>query len=97
MPKDNPPTGAQIRAARAFLDWSLKDLADRAGIGISSIQRLEAQNGPPGASETGVEMTRDWRAAKIAESLEKAAKALRQAGITFLNDSGRQGIGVRLK
>jgi PAS domain-containing protein/DNA-binding Xre family transcriptional regulator len=32
---------AQIRAARALLDWSVEDLANRSGISISSIRRME--------------------------------------------------------
>ncbi len=33
---------AHIRAARALLDWSIEDLANRSGISISSIRRLES-------------------------------------------------------
>jgi transcriptional regulator with XRE-family HTH domain len=38
-------TGAQVRMARAFLRWSVAELADRAKVGISSIQRIEATDG----------------------------------------------------
>jgi transcriptional regulator with XRE-family HTH domain len=30
-------TGAQIRAARAFLRWTIADLAKEAGVGISTV------------------------------------------------------------
>lgn len=34
-------TPGEIRAARAFLDWSRQDLADRAKLSLNSIIRLE--------------------------------------------------------
>ena len=38
-------TGAQIRAAKALLDWSGSNLAEEAGVAISTIRRLEACDG----------------------------------------------------
>jgi transcriptional regulator with XRE-family HTH domain len=35
-------TGAQIRAARALLDWSQSDLAARTGLSIVGIKKLES-------------------------------------------------------
>jgi len=35
-------TGSQIRAARGALGWSVRDLADRTGIGTATIVRYEA-------------------------------------------------------
>ena len=90
-------TGQQIRAARGFLNWSLRDLAEAAGVGISTVQALEAREGAPEAAETGVEMTRAWRAGKLAESAEKVTSALTDAGITFERDDGRRGRGVRYR
>ena len=40
-------TTAQIRAARALLRWSSSDLSTKAGVGISTIKRLEVMNGVP--------------------------------------------------
>jgi predicted transcriptional regulator len=34
-------TGRQIRAARALLDWSQQDLADKAVISLNALVRLE--------------------------------------------------------
>ena len=90
-------TGRQIRAARGFLNWSLRDLAEAADVGISTVQALEAREGALEAAATGVEMTKGWREAKIAESVEKVTGALIAAGITFERDDGRRGHGVRCK
>ena len=37
-------TGAQIRMARGLLRWSVKELADKSGIGSTTIKRLEKDN-----------------------------------------------------
>ena len=34
--------GGQIRAARGFLDWSARELAQAANLGLSTVQRVEA-------------------------------------------------------
>ena len=39
------PNGALVRSARALLGWSINDLAIKSGVSISSIRRLEAQDG----------------------------------------------------
>ncbi len=44
------PTIAQIRAARALLDWSQSDLADHAGLSQTGIARLENGTNQPNAS-----------------------------------------------
>jgi transcriptional regulator with XRE-family HTH domain len=38
-------TGAQVRAAKALLDWSGTRLAEEAGVAISTIRRVEACDG----------------------------------------------------
>lgn len=35
------PTPAQIRGARAMLDWSMVELAKSSGVSVSTIKRLE--------------------------------------------------------
>jgi predicted transcriptional regulator len=40
-------TPEQCRAARGLLDWSQKDLADRAGVGTVTIHQLEAAVSQP--------------------------------------------------
>lgn len=71
---------AQIRAARALLGWNQEELADRAGIGIATIRRLEVLSG----SITGNISTET----SIRSALEKA-------GIQFIEPDGQGGIGVR--
>ncbi|WP_338688958.1 helix-turn-helix transcriptional regulator [Bradyrhizobium sp. 26S5] len=87
-------TGAQIRAARAFLKWTIADLAKAADVGISSIQVIEANDGPPTIKGGGVETTLDHRATARAEVVKKIERALIDAGITFLPASA-QGNGIR--
>jgi PAS domain S-box-containing protein len=40
-------TGCQIRAARAILRWSVRDLAEKAGVSGSTIRRIEDDDGLP--------------------------------------------------
>lgn len=40
-------TREQCRAARALLNWSQKDLANAAGIGLSTVARFERGENPP--------------------------------------------------
>ena len=39
-------TGEQIRAARAILRWKAVELAEKAGVGLSTVQRAEQADGP---------------------------------------------------
>lgn len=71
----------QIKAARAMLDWSQKDLSERSGVSLPTIHRLEAEDGPLGGSAT--------TAAKIQAALEAG-------GVDFIPENGG-GAGVRLK
>ena len=38
-------TGMQVRAAKALLNWSGNELAAKAGVGLSTIRRIEACDG----------------------------------------------------
>jgi transcriptional regulator with XRE-family HTH domain len=40
-------TSDQIRAARALLRWTAKDLAENSGVAVSTIKRLELMSGVP--------------------------------------------------
>jgi len=73
-------TSDQIRAARALLRWSGKDLAERTGLGFSTLMRLEVLEGVPSAQ---------------AKTLETIQKAFENAGIEFIG-TPEDGPGVRL-
>lgn len=72
---------AQIRAARALVRWSAQELADAAGVGISTVQRMENAEGVPSAS---------------GKNLAAIQHALEAAGIIFIPSNG-EGPGVRLR
>jgi transcriptional regulator with XRE-family HTH domain len=72
-------TSDQIRAARALLRWSGKDLAEKTGLGFSTLMRLEVLDGVPSAQ---------------AKTLENIQKAFEKAGIEFIGTS-EEGAGVR--
>lgn len=81
MPDQNAsPVGAQIRAARAILGLSAKQLAAAAGIGWATLQRLE--------TDTGMTSTRP-------ETIKKVIQALESQGIEFIGDP-LTSPGVRL-
>jgi PAS domain S-box-containing protein len=77
-------TGAQTRAARALLRWSIRDLAQRSGVSHSTIRRIEA--------EEGLSSSRDER------MLRRVRSTLEEAGIfiTLLPD-GTSGVGLTSK
>lgn len=87
-------TGAQIRAARAFLKWTIADLAEKADVGISTIQAVEKYDGIPAIKGGGVMPTLEHRESSRIQALDKITAALTDAGITFLPDAP-SGIGLR--
>jgi transcriptional regulator with XRE-family HTH domain len=74
-------TSGQIRAARSLLRWTGKELAERAGVGFSTLMRLEVEDGVPNAQ---------------AKTLEALRKAFEEAGIEFIG-TPESGAGVRWK
>jgi hypothetical protein len=42
-----PPTSGRRHARGAFLDWTAKDLAQKAKVGVSTVQRIENTGGTP--------------------------------------------------
>lgn len=72
----------QIRAARGLLGWPARVLADRAGVHITTVQRIER--------------TRGLLRGNIA-SIQKIRDAFETAGIEFLEpNSDNGGPGVRM-
>jgi transcriptional regulator with XRE-family HTH domain len=83
-------TGAQVRMARAFLQWSVAELAAKANVGISTVKRIEAADDPALHDDL------DWRASAREQSIQAILETLIRAGITLLPDDGK-GVGVRGK
>ena len=76
-------SSSQIRAARALLGWSGTDLAEKSGVGITTLRRYELQKGIPSAN-TSVLLT-------LKETLENA-------GIEFTGDPlVNPGVTLRIK
>lgn len=73
---------AQIKAARLFLGWEQADLAEKSGVSLPTIQRIENPKFGPGRSRL--------------EIVERLLKALENAGIEFIPSDGSKGPGVRL-
>jgi len=77
-------TAAQMRAARALLGLDQRALAERSGLSLPTIQRMEASDGVIRGN---------------VDSLMKLTGALSTAGIEFINDGAPSrggGRGVRL-
>lgn len=75
-------TSGQLRAARALLDWSQTTLADKAGLSVETIKRLERMKGPLEATKVS--------------TLEAIGKAFEKAGVEFTNGDGA-GVRLRSK
>lgn len=65
-------TAKQIKAARLFLDWEQRDLAEKSGVSLPTIQRME---------KLGVERSQ-------AGNVDKVVKALEHGGIVFIPPNG---------
>jgi transcriptional regulator with XRE-family HTH domain len=74
-------TGAQIRMARGYLRWSVKELAEAAGVAPSTVVRMEADEGFPIAKGANI---------------QAVYQALIDAGIVFIAGNGH-GPGVALR
>jgi DNA-binding XRE family transcriptional regulator len=71
----------QIRAARAFLDWTIDKLADGAGINRRTVIRIEKEDGRVAPSE---------------KTLHAIRSAFESAGIEFIEtDGGGKGVIFR--
>ena len=64
-------TAAQLRAARALLDWSQSTLAEKSGLSVETIKRLERTQG-------SLESTK-------VSTLEAITKAIEKGGAEFTN------------
>jgi transcriptional regulator with XRE-family HTH domain len=78
-------TGAQIRAARALLGIDQRELAQRSGLSLPTIQRMESSDGVVRGN---------------VDSLMKLAEAFAAGGVELIAEgaaSSGGGRGVRLK
>jgi transcriptional regulator with XRE-family HTH domain len=78
-------TGAQMRAARALLGIDQRELAQRSGLSLPTIQRMEASDGVVRGN---------------VDSLMKLVDALAANGIELIGEGAKSstgGRGVRLK
>jgi transcriptional regulator with XRE-family HTH domain len=74
-------TSDQIRAARALLRWSGKDLAEKSGVGFSTVMKMESDSGVPNSNF---------------KTFESIRKAIEDAGVEFIGSPDSQA-GVRWK
>lgn len=77
-------TGSQIRAARALLKWSGRELAERCGVSYPALQRAEAVDDMPNMQT---------------KNLAAIKNALEAGGVVFVEGAytGNGGPGVRLR
>jgi transcriptional regulator with XRE-family HTH domain len=71
----------QIRAARSLVKWSANDLAQKSGVGVATIRRIELSDGLPSSN---------------IKTLQAIKSAIEDAGIEFIG-SPENGAGVRFK
>ena len=73
----------QLRAARGLVGWGQQDLAKAAGVGFSTVRRMERGSG---------------HVRGTAENVWKVQSALERVGVVFIDaEEGGEGPGVRLK
>ena len=70
-------TSDQIRVARALLRWSARELAQKSGVHITTVQRRERGDGPVGG---------------MVQTLAKVQRALEDAGVDFIAQNGDPGV-----
>lgn len=73
-------TSCQIRAARALVNWSARELAEESGLGVATIRRMELADGVPSSN---------------AQTLDLVRKVMESVGVEFIG-SPEDGPGVRL-
>ena len=49
----------QIKAARMLLGWKGQDLADKSGVGVTTLRRYETQEGIPNANASVIKAIKD--------------------------------------
>ncbi len=70
----------QIRAGRALLGWSARELAEKADLHIATIQRMERCVGAVGGT---------------VKSLQNVEQVFETAGVQFVNENGSVGVVLK--
>jgi transcriptional regulator with XRE-family HTH domain len=73
MQKKTKITSAQIRAARALLNWSARQLSQYSGVSLSTIHRAESAEAVPSVHE---------------QTLAAIKASLERSGVEFLDVTG---------
>jgi transcriptional regulator with XRE-family HTH domain len=73
-------TGGQVRAARGFLGWSARELAEASGVALQTVQRIEQHAGLPSTR---------------VQTLQDIVSALEAAGIEFIGTPEEPGVILR--
>ncbi len=73
-------TSQQIRAARGLLRWSAQELAERAGVHLATVQRMERF---------------DDTIQAMATTVAKVERAFEAEGVDFLADNGGLGVRLK--
>ncbi len=74
-------TGAQVRAARGLIKWTVQKLSDASKVSLPTLHRLEQHDGIPPVRE---------------RTLVDIKRAFEEAGVEFTG-SPESGAGVRFK
>jgi transcriptional regulator with XRE-family HTH domain len=74
-------TGAQIRAARALIRWTVEELAREAKVGVMTVRRAESVDG---------------KTNMLTNNANAIRSALEAAGVVFIEENGG-GPGVRFR
>lgn len=76
-------TGIHIRMARAALGWSIAETAEKSGVSVSTIKRIES-------AATDVPNV-------FTSNMEALKQAFESAGVEFLEQTAERGPGVALR
>jgi transcriptional regulator with XRE-family HTH domain len=74
--------GAQVRAARSLLRWTVQDLAEKSKVSLPTIHRLEQHDGVPPVRE---------------RTLHDIVRAFEEAGVEFIGSPEEPGVILRRK
>jgi len=89
-------TKAQLRAARALLNWSAEKLAEEAGVGVATVRRAESEPKPDSDKGEDRKPAKSKERSMIQSTESAIRRALEDAGVIFVAENG-EGPGVRIR